>query len=368
MALSEKSSPFLATLGDALCERFLSEAKKCQGEKSDVLFFEGESSASVILITKGKIQLEKETPAEESSLVLAVRASGSLLGELGVLDGQPRSATARVAENAEWFELSAENFLQLMEKAPLPSWQFLFQQVSRNLRETNDSFRQTVVHREKMSMVGEMAGRIIHDFRNPFTHIRLIGEILGSQHSDETTQRMVKNLDLQIEKMEGMSTELLEFSKGQPSLEKEPVAVEDILYQMDEENKPVLEKKKIRWTSEGEEGTLTIDRVKIVRSLQNLINNAADALEKQPDATISLKIKHSPGDKEWVFTVADNGPGIPAELKEQIFEPFVTHGKKNGTGIGLAIVKNLIEAHGGTIQCQSESGQGTYFTIALPSE
>ncbi|MCH8474090.1 MAG: cyclic nucleotide-binding domain-containing protein [Opitutales bacterium] len=362
------SSPFLASLPEDLLEFFIQTSTRRKVPAGEILFFDGDSSETVVLVAEGEVHLQKQTSEKERPLVLSVRKQGDLFGELGVLDGKPRSATACALEDVEIYEQAADKFLEMMERAPLPTWQFLYQQVSRNLRQTNDSFRRTVVHREKMSMVGEMAGRIIHDFRNPFTHIRLIGEILGAQHSDETTQRMVKNLDLQIEKMEGMATELLEFSKGQPTLERKPVSVAEILYQLNEENESILDQKKIRWSAEGDDGEVFIDRIKIIRSLQNIINNAADVLEGRPDAAIKIRLKQDPEGAGWVFSVEDNGPGIPPELKDKLFEPFVTHGKKNGTGIGLAIVKNLIEAHGGTIECRSSSDEGTAFIINLPTE
>ena len=65
--------------------------------------------------------------------------------------------------------------------------------------------------------------------------------------------------------------------------------------------------------------------------------------------------------------VQDNGPGIPEDIKDRLFEPFVTSGKKGGTGLGLAIAKSIVEAHGGQILCQSTPGSGAAFYVRLPA-
>ena len=70
---------------------------------------------------------------------------------------------------------------------------------------------------------------------------------------------------------------------------------------------------------------------------------------------------------EGVIQVADNGPGIAPELRGRLFEPFATFGKAGGTGLGLALSKKIIDDHGGSIQCVSEPGKGTTFTIRLPA-
>jgi signal transduction histidine kinase len=67
-----------------------------------------------------------------------------------------------------------------------------------------------------------------------------------------------------------------------------------------------------------------------------------------------------------LFVVEDNGPGIPPEILDRVFEPFVTHGKSHGTGLGMSIVKSIVEAHKGVVTLESTQGKGTKVTIAVP--
>jgi signal transduction histidine kinase len=64
--------------------------------------------------------------------------------------------------------------------------------------------------------------------------------------------------------------------------------------------------------------------------------------------------------------MSDTGPGIPMEIRDRLFQPFATHGKEDGTELGLAVVKRIAEEHGGSVECRTRSGKGTTFTLAIP--
>lgn len=104
------------------------------------------------------------------------------------------------------------------------------------------------------------------------------------------------------------------------------------------------------------------DRTKVRSAVLNLIRNAAEALKNCPDGRIRVVLSFD--GTCFHIQVANNGPQIPSEHLETLFEPFITH-KKEGTGLGLAIVKNVALAHNGTVSVAS-SAQETCFTIVLP--
>lgn len=104
------------------------------------------------------------------------------------------------------------------------------------------------------------------------------------------------------------------------------------------------------------------DSDKLLRVLQNLVYNAAEAF-KEGGGRITVSGRVSDGEVE--ICVRDNGPGIPDDIKDNLFEPFVTAGKKGGTGLGLAIAKSIVEAHAGRISCESRPGEGSVFRIQL---
>ena len=104
--------------------------------------------------------------------------------------------------------------------------------------------------------------------------------------------------------------------------------------------------------------------MRLLRLVQNLVSNAVDALGGKPGGHIEVRARVR--DSILYLTVRDNGPGIPDAVKDRIFEPFVTHGKKGGTGLGMAIAQSVVTAHRGTITFVTAAGEGTEFIVQLP--
>jgi C4-dicarboxylate-specific signal transduction histidine kinase len=110
---------------------------------------------------------------------------------------------------------------------------------------------------------------------------------------------------------------------------------------------------------------VNVDLVQIEQVLLNLVRNALDALEEQPEAERRLAIFTRVKGDHAVLGVADNGPGIPPERMEHLFDAFYTT-KESGMGMGLAISQTIIDDHGGEIRAESEPGKGTLFQVRLP--
>ncbi len=109
-------------------------------------------------------------------------------------------------------------------------------------------------------------------------------------------------------------------------------------------------------------GPLLMDEAKIRRALYNIASNARDAMAAGGVLTIVTRRV----DSSVEFRLCDTGPGIPPEIRDTMFEPFVSFGKPSGTGLGLAIAKKAAEDHGGSIAVESELGQGATFIIRVP--
>ena len=103
----------------------------------------------------------------------------------------------------------------------------------------------------------------------------------------------------------------------------------------------------------------------IERAVMNLVDNASESLKGSDDATIKVKIQYEESVKMARIVVEDNGPGIPASIRDRIFEPYMTT-KRHGTGLGLAIVKRTVEDHNGYIRVFPNSPHGCRFVIELP--
>jgi signal transduction histidine kinase len=107
-----------------------------------------------------------------------------------------------------------------------------------------------------------------------------------------------------------------------------------------------------------------VDVDRMTRAIVNIASNALDAMDSGGIFTFASRL--ADGRLELVFS--DTGRGIPAELQERIFEPFFTHGKPRGIGLGMSITRKIVEEHGGEIRVASRPGAGTTFTVRLPAE
>jgi signal transduction histidine kinase len=105
-----------------------------------------------------------------------------------------------------------------------------------------------------------------------------------------------------------------------------------------------------------------MDPDKMMRVVYNLATNAVEAMT---DGGL-LTVRVTRPDTEFQLDIGDTGPGIPEAIRDRLFGAFVTHGKKNGTGLGTAIAKKIVEEHGGNISFTTETGKGTTFHVRLP--
>ena len=109
------------------------------------------------------------------------------------------------------------------------------------------------------------------------------------------------------------------------------------------------------------------DRTQLIRVITNLVKNSIQAIEKQSPEDPRIEVRIFSEDQFNVITVSDNGSGISEENKDKVFEPKFTT-KSSGMGLGLAMVKNIVETYGGHISLQSVEGKGTTFTVSIPQK
>ena len=218
---------------------------------------------------------------------------------------------------------------------------------------------------DRLALVGRMAGTIIHDLRNPLTTIRGYAPLLEEETlSRQERQEFVRIITESSNRITEMVQDLLDFSRGQErSLRCEVLALSDFvqgfstLLRRDFERSPV----EFQWTIHRD-ALVSLDVRKMQRVLTNLVANARDVLGEGGQIRLEADVE---GDQA-VLRVSDNGPGIPEEIRDRLFQPFVTYGKPHGTGLGLTICRQFVEAHGGTIEVETATGQGTTFTIRIP--
>jgi len=225
----------------------------------------------------------------------------------------------------------------------------------------NAELNEKLIQKEKLSAVGQVLAMVMHDLRSPIKNIKLITSLMREEGD---AGEMVDLIDQSAEQASKIFDDFLDFIK-ETKITKVSVNV----------NKIVTEAIKQAQAREGIEDititknvpdTLVVpgDESKLRGTIINLVNNAIDVLHERNVANGEINISAQVKDKEVMLYITDNGPGIPAEIKDTLFEPFVTSHKKNGTGLGLSIVKQFIMGHGGKIAVYNNNG--ATFTITLP--
>ncbi len=230
----------------------------------------------------------------------------------------------------------------------------------------NANLSQELAKQKRLSDLGQAASCIVHDLKQPLNII--VGALTIANRKIDNPDRLEKLLKM----ISNASTDLneyildiLEFSK-EDTIEKSTVNIKSLLEQILEEYEISHADHNVKYIIlDSIDQTANIDKNQIRRVIKNLINNATDALEKSDtnEPQISLSTTHE--NNQISITVSDNGPGIPEDIHETLFEAFVTKGKSSGTGLGLAISKKFVDLHEGEISFNS-STSGTTFKVSLP--
>ncbi|MBI5821632.1 MAG: cyclic nucleotide-binding domain-containing protein [Verrucomicrobia bacterium] len=325
------------------------------------VFEEGSAGDYLYLIESGRVRVFKSLP-DGTEETLGRVGPGDYFGEMAFFGHHGRSAGAEPETDCRLWRMDFPTFETLL-RADLGVTRNLLENANDRLRRTDDRYIAELVQRERFSVVGRMAASIIHDFKNPMTTIRGMAEWVKSKHHEPDTAENLQLIMDEVDRMVEMTTEVLDYCRSKTQLNPEPTQLHVFF---DEAMKPLrldFERRGIRLeTQVHHTDAIPLDRRRFTRVIYNLAINAADAM---PEGG-ALRF-HAARDGDMVhIQVTDSGCGIPPESQEKIWQPFVTMGKKHGTGLGLPIVRKIVEDHGGTITLQSKVGQGTTFAIRLP--
>jgi len=219
---------------------------------------------------------------------------------------------------------------------------------------------------ERLSTIGQMIATIVHDFRNPMTAIKGYGSLLEEDVSAERRRQYASLIVEETDRMGGMIEEILEFTRGErATLRPRAVTVSALADAVERVVGPELDPRGVSFRRElAYDGELILDVDRLTRALLNFTTNALDAMPSGGTLTLSSR---RAGDR-IELALSDTGVGIPDELLPRLFEPFFTHGKPRGLGLGMSIARKIVEEHGGRVQIASRRGQGTCVTLSMPTE
>lgn len=221
--------------------------------------------------------------------------------------------------------------------------------------------RSEASNRDRLASIGRMLAGLLHDLKTPMTIISGYAQLMAAADEAETREKYVEQIQRQFDLMAGMTREVLAFARGDTDLVVRKVYMnrfaEDLTTQL---GTAIAGRGITLEVKPNYDGIAYFDEQKLIRVFHNLTSNAVEAM---PDGG-SLSVTIDREGEEVVFSVKDNGPGIPAAVHARLFELFAT-GRKGGTGLGLAIVKRIVSDHHGTVRCET-GPTGTTFVIRLP--
>lgn len=218
---------------------------------------------------------------------------------------------------------------------------------------------------ERLATIGRVASTISHDLRHPLTSIQAYAEFLAERDLTEAKrQDYFQEIRLAVEHMTEELNGLLGFSHARQPLHRADGRLSDVIDRAIRTVKAGPEFDQISITSAVQTDDIaSFDSGKLERAVVNLVLNAAEAV-----APVGGRVQVSgrvDGD-EAEIRVADNGPGVPDDVRARLFEPFVTQGKGSGTGLGLSVVQSLVQRHGGSVAIERTGPDGTTFVMRFP--
>lgn len=213
-----------------------------------------------------------------------------------------------------------------------------------------------------------------HDLKNPLGNVLLSTEALLESPLDPESRELVELMAAEANRMADLVRELLDHAAlelGRLELRLEPVDVRALALEMASIFRPRTAAKGQRIVVSGAGGVISADRNRLLQIVENLVSNA---LKFGPaHSTVTIEVDPVPGGQGLRLAVRDAGPGLTTEDREALFAPFRRlsarpTGRETSTGMGLAIVEQLVRLHGGSVGVESEPGQGTTFVVKLPLE
>ncbi len=219
----------------------------------------------------------------------------------------------------------------------------------------------------RMAALGGAIATILHDFKTPMTVASGYAQMMVRTEDKARRKEMAQTVVKQLDRVNQMSREVLSFARGHTELLLQKVHINDFVTEAEELLGQVFAKSGVAYAIEANfKGAARIDRLKLLRVVQNMSRNAREAMtmvERPEGHRFHFVIDHEDG--ELVFIFSDTGTGVAPEFRHRMFEAFETHGKKDGTGLGLAMVKRFAESHGGSVEYRDTPGGGATFEVRI---
>ncbi len=230
--------------------------------------------------------------------------------------------------------------------------------------------RQRALQAERLAAIGKMAAHITHEIRNPLSSIGLNVELLdetiakAGKGSTQEARQLLSAIAREVGRLADVSEDYLRVARL-PSPRPAPVDLAELLRDVVVFARPELDRARVAVDLRlpGTSVVVAVDEAQVRQALLNLVRNAREAMEDGGKLTIDLSLSEE--HRRATLQVVDEGPGIDEALQGRIFDPFFTT-KSTGTGLGLPLTKQILEAHGGSIAYAPETPHGSRFILTFP--
>jgi signal transduction histidine kinase len=235
----------------------------------------------------------------------------------------------------------------------------------KRMRDSLLKTQQKLLDAERLATIGRMASSISHDLRHSLAAIVANAEFLcESRLSSDQREELYGEVRIAVNQMTDLIDSLLEFSRTRESLRPSYGSVRDSVDHVVQaiRSHPEFHQVQIAISEQGN-SIGWFDPKRLERALYNLLLNACEAVASNA-GSILVELREIRDGAE--IRVSDNGHGIPESIRGKLFEPFISQGKENGTGLGLTVVQKIVQDHGGDVTVEKTSPEGTVFRVMLP--
>jgi len=333
-----------------------------QVEAGGVIFREGDPGDSLYLVAEGSVKISRPAAPGDDEIIGYVDP-GSFFGATALLAGEPRSVTATAVVPALIGAVKEETFQQILELAPSRVHMNFLRAITDRMRRVNAQFMRETVRAERLRVAGALANAMIQDLKNPVCIARCCSDLIASESTDPQLRELSNMLSETVNGILGMTLDLLDYTRGSVSVNKRLVSIWRLLDELNRRSLHLLSIKKIDFIKHIRyQGNIEIDLGRFTRALGNVIDNSIQAMPAGGIITFTSDLVH----EEIVLRLSDTGPGVSPEVLPRLYEPFESDEHSHRAGVGLAIVKAIVEAHHGRVSIASVPGKGTTVDIRLP--
>jgi len=320
-----------------------------------------EVSASVSLARRAEMFLRYYTAGV--AVVILLLGAGVLYAAVNLAGHLSRQLSRPIDELVGWTSLIRRHEPLPAAGGPLSRGAPEFESLRQALRELAAALaaaRERELEAERLRAFREVARRVAHEIKNPLTSMRIAVDQLRRKDgaTEGRKETALEVMAAETDRLERLAREFADFGR----LPEGPPSEVDLVELLEELGRTsVPDGVTVRLTANGGPRTIVGHYEPLRRAFANLYRNASEAMQGMGPLDVTVT-----GDGAGLgVTIADHGPGIPADLRQRIFEPYFTT-KRDGTGLGLALVRVTLEAHRGTIAVSETPGGGATFAIVFP--